>query len=72
MPNDKVQAATGLDKISEQTRVQTIIFHVASTIYNAEKRTDWKCHKDVFLAQLVRLVGELRILINLNTNSGRT
>ena len=57
-PNDKVQAAIGLDKISEQTRVQTIIFHVASTIYNAEKRTDWKGHKDVFLAQLVRLVGE--------------
>ena len=31
---------------------------MASTIYNAEKRSDWKGHKDVFLAQLVRLVGE--------------
>ncbi len=57
-PNDKVQAAIGLDKQLKQTRVQTIIFHVASTIYNAEKRSDWKGHKDVFLAQLVRLVGE--------------
>ena len=57
-PNDKVQAAIGLDKISEQTRVQTIIFQVASTIYNAEKRTDWKGNKDLFLAQLVSLVGE--------------
>ncbi len=57
-PNNKVQAAIGLDKISEQTRVQTIIFQVASTIYNAEKKPDWKGNKDVFLAQLVSLVGE--------------
>ncbi|WP_411725642.1 BPTD_3080 family restriction endonuclease [Methyloglobulus sp.] len=55
-PNDKVQAAIGLEKISEETRIQTIIFQVASTIYNAEKKPDWKGNKEVFLAQLVRLV----------------
>jgi type III restriction enzyme len=57
-PNVKVQAAIGLDKISEETRIQTIIFRVASTIYNAEKKPDWKGNKDIFLAQLVRLVEE--------------
>ena len=55
-PNDKVKAAIGLEKITAETRVQTIIFKVASTIYNAENRLDWKGSKEIFLAQLVRLV----------------
>ena len=55
-PNDKVQAAIGLEKITEETRVQTIIFKVASTIYNAENRPDWKGSREAFLVQLVRLV----------------
>jgi type III restriction enzyme len=54
--NDKVKSLIGLDKIAEDTRVQTIIFRIASTIYNSEKRPDWKGSKEVFLAQLVRLV----------------
>lgn len=57
-PNDKVQAAIGLAQISEQTRVQAIIFKVASTIYNAEKKADWQGNKEVFLAQLIGLVSE--------------
>lgn len=55
-PNDKVKAEIGLEKITAETRLQTIIFKVASTIYNAENRPDWKGSKAVFLAQLVRLV----------------
>jgi type III restriction enzyme len=55
-PNDKVKAEIGLEKITAETRVQTIIFKVASTIYNAKNRPDWKGGKELFLAQLVRLV----------------
>jgi len=54
--NPKVKSAIGLDRIAEDTRVQTIIFRIASTIYNSEKRPDWKGSKEVFLAQIVRIV----------------
>ncbi len=54
--NQKVKAAIGLDKIAEDTRVQTIVFKIASTIYNSEKRPDWKGSKESFLAQVVKLV----------------
>lgn len=56
-PNDKVQAAIDLEKIFEQTRVQMIIFQVASIIYNAEKKADWQGNKEIFLAQLVGWLG---------------
>lgn len=55
-PNPKVQAAIGLEKIAEETRIQTIVFKIASSIYNSEKRPDWKGSKEIFLAQVVRLV----------------
>ncbi len=55
-PNKAVKAAIGLDKIAQETRVQTIVFRIASTIYNSEKRPDWKGSKEIFLAQVVRLV----------------
>ncbi len=55
-PNPKVQAAIGLEKIAEDTRVQSIVFRIASTIYNSEKRSDWKGSKEMFLAQVVRIV----------------
>lgn len=54
--NDKVKSLIGLEQIAEDTRVQTIVFRIASTIYNSEKRPDWKGSKEVFLAQVVRLV----------------
>ncbi|MBC2695581.1 MAG: DEAD/DEAH box helicase family protein [Desulfobacteraceae bacterium] len=57
-PNKAVKAAIGLEKIAEDTRVQTIVFRIASTIYNSEKRPDWKGSKEIFLAQVVRIVGE--------------
>jgi len=55
-PNPKVQAAIGLEQIAEDTRVQSIVFRIASTIYNSEKKADWKGSKKIFLAQVVRLV----------------
>lgn len=54
--NDKVKSLIGLEQIAEDTRIQTIVFRIASTIYNSEKRPDWKGSKEVFLAQVVRLV----------------
>lgn len=57
-PNDKLKAAIGLEKIAEDTRVQTIVFTIASTIYNSERKLEWKDSKEVFLIQLVRLIEE--------------
>ena len=54
--NAKVKSAIGLEQIAEDTRIQTIVFKIASTIYNSEKRPDWKGSKEVFMAQVVRLV----------------
>lgn len=54
--NDKVRSAIGLAQIAEDTRVQTIVFRIASTIFNSEKRPEWKGSKEIFLAQVVRLV----------------
>lgn len=56
--NPKVKAAIGLEQIAEDTRVQTIVFRIASTIYNSEKKPDWKGSKEIFLAQVVRIVDE--------------
>jgi len=54
--NPKVNSAIGLDKIAEDTRIQSIVFRIASTIYNSEKKPDWKGSKEIFLAQIVRIV----------------
>ena len=54
--NPKVKSAIGLDQIAEDTRIQSIVFRIASTIYNSEKRHDWKGSKEIFLAQVVRIV----------------
>jgi type III restriction enzyme len=54
--NEKVRSAIGLEQIAEYTRIQTIIFKIASTIYNSERRPEWKGSKEIFLAQIVRLV----------------
>lgn len=54
--NPKVKTAIGLDQIAEDTRVQTIVFKIASSIYNSERKPDWKGSKEVFLAQVVRIV----------------
>ena len=54
--NPKVQSAIGLEKVAEDTRVQSIVFRIASTIYNSEKKSDWKGSKEIFLAQVVQIV----------------
>lgn len=56
--NPKVKSAIGLEQIAEDTRIQTIVFKIASRIYNSEKRPDWKGSKEIFLAQVVRIVEE--------------
>ncbi len=55
-PNPKIQLAIGLDRIAEDTRIQTIIFRIASSIYNSEKKPEWKGSKELFLVQIVRIV----------------
>ena len=57
-PNDKVKELIGLERIKRDTRIQTIVFRIASTIYNAEKQPNRKGDKEAFLVQLVRLVEE--------------
>ena len=55
-PHRAVEAAIGLERIAQETRVQTIVFRIASDIYNAEQKPGWKGSKAVFLVQVVRLV----------------
>ena len=38
-PNPKVKSMIGLEQISEETRIQTIVFRISSSIYNSEKKT---------------------------------
>lgn len=45
-----------LEEISERLRMQTIVFKVASQIFNAEKKPEWKGSPEVFLMQLIGLV----------------
>jgi len=55
-PNPAALSEIDLKEIGERTRLQTIIFKIASTIYNTEKRPDWKGSKEVFLIQLINII----------------
>lgn len=55
-PNPAALSEIELNKISQETRLQTIIFKMASSIYNSEKKPDWKGSKEAFLGQLVHIV----------------
>ena len=57
-PDNRVRAAIGLEKIAEDTRTQTIVFDIASTIYNSEQKPHWKGSRELFLVQVARLVEE--------------
>lgn len=57
-PNPAVLSEIELKKIAEETRLQSIIFRIASSIYNSEKKSDWKGSKEIFLAQLVRIIDQ--------------
>jgi type III restriction enzyme len=55
-PNLTTLSEIDLKEISDKLRTQTIIFKIASTIYNSEKKPDWKGSKETFLIQLINLV----------------
>lgn len=54
-PNPAVLSEIDLKRIAEENRMQTIIFKIASQIYNNEK-PNWKGTKEYLLVQLVRLI----------------
>jgi len=55
-PNPAALTEIDLKEIAEKFRTQSIVFRIASTIYNSEKRPDWKGSKESFLIQLIRIV----------------
>lgn len=55
-PNPAALTDIDLEEISERLRLQTIVFKVASQIFNAEKKPEWKGSPEIFLMQLIGLV----------------
>ena len=55
-PNPAALTEIDLKEIAEKFRTQSIVFRIASTIYNSEKKPDWKGSKEAFLIQLIRIV----------------
>jgi type III restriction enzyme len=47
-----------LKEIGEKFRMQSIIFRIAASIYNSEKKPDWKGSKETFLIQLINITGQ--------------
>ena len=55
-PNPAALSEIDLKEIAEKFRIQSIIFRVATTIYNSVKKPDWKGSKEMFLPQLISIV----------------
>ncbi len=55
-PNPAALSEIDLKEIGEKFRLQSIIFKIASTIYNSEKKPDWKGSKEAFLIQLIGII----------------
>ncbi|NEU09232.1 DEAD/DEAH box helicase family protein [Flavihumibacter sp. R14] len=55
-PNPAALSEIDLKEIGERFRLQSIIFRIASTIYNSEKKPDWKGSKETFLIQLISII----------------
>jgi type III restriction enzyme len=55
-PNPAALSEIDLKEIAEKFRLQSIIFRIASTIYNSEKKPDWKGSKETFLIQLINII----------------
>ncbi|MEK9195512.1 MAG: DEAD/DEAH box helicase family protein, partial [Patescibacteria group bacterium] len=55
-PNPAALTEIDLKGITEKLRLQSIILRIASTIYNSEKKSDWKGSKEVFLIQLIGII----------------
>lgn len=66
-PNPAALSEIDLKEIGEKFRLQSIVFRIASTIYNSEQKPDWKGSKETFLIQLIRIIekfvhsGKIRI-----------
>ena len=58
-PNPAALTEIDLKEIGEKFRLQSIVFRVASIIYNSEKKPDWKGSKEGFLIQLIRIIEEI-------------
>jgi type III restriction enzyme len=55
-PNPAALSEIDLKEIGERLRLQTIIFKIASSVYNSEKKPDWKGSKETFLIQLINII----------------
>jgi type III restriction enzyme len=55
-PNPAALSEIDLKEIAEKLRLQTIIFKIASSIYNSEQKPDWKGSKETFLIQLIGII----------------
>ena len=55
-PNPAALSEIDLKEIAEKFRLQSIIFRIATTIYNSEKKPDWKGSKEAFLIQLINII----------------
>lgn len=55
-PNPAALTEIDLIEISEKLRLQSIIFRIASSIYNSEKKPDWKGSREAFLIQLIGII----------------
>ena len=54
-PNLKIKESIGLENMQD-IRLQTLMFHIARTIYDTEDWKEWKSSQTIFFAQLVRIV----------------
>jgi type III restriction enzyme len=55
-PNPASLTDIDLKEIGEKFRLQSIVFRIASSIYNSEKKPDWKGSKETFLIQLIGII----------------
>lgn len=55
-PNPAALTEIDLKAIGEKFRLQSIVFRIAATIYNSEKKPDWKGTKESFLIQLIGII----------------
>ncbi|MBI4848684.1 MAG: DEAD/DEAH box helicase family protein [Nitrospirae bacterium] len=55
-PNPAALTEIDLKEIGEKFRLQSIVFRIASAIYNSEKKPDWKGSKETFLIQLIGII----------------
>jgi type III restriction enzyme len=55
-PNPAALTEIDLKEIGGKFRLQSIVFRIASTIYNSEKKPDWKGSKETFLIQLISII----------------